>query len=94
MLGVPGVGMALSGANALSAHGVDQANNPGGNLSSGQIGGVGLGKGADTDPGTSSGGDSQHSALGMLHPYMGNRSPYGMLNPFFPQGNPMMMRQR
>ncbi len=51
---LPGVGPALTGlslGNTLSAHGVDQPSNPGGNLSSGQTGGVGMGLGATTDPG-------------------------------------------
>jgi hypothetical protein len=69
---IPGIGQAISGANlagratgvgtlgdALADHGVDQAGNPGGNM-----GGSGPGMtGSDSDPGSSSGGDSQRGAF-------------------------------
>ena len=67
---LPGVGPAISLTSmidTLSAHGVDQANNPGGNLSSGQTGGVGMGMGAQTDPGAGgpgAGGSATGDILG------------------------------
>ncbi len=73
MLGVPGLGMGLSAVNAMSAHGVDDPSNPGGNISSGAIGGVGMGMGATSSPGganvggvgSSPGGPGGANALGL-----------------------------
>jgi hypothetical protein len=62
-LGVPGaIAGVLAGVDAMTAHGTDQTDNPGGNKSAAETGGVGQGKGAGTDPGGSKGGSgSEHS---------------------------------
>lgn len=52
---LPG-GMVAQAVDSMTAHGVDQSNNPGGNVSAANSGGVGMGQGASTDPGSSSGG--------------------------------------
>src|SRR5258708_5217101 len=62
---LPG-GTTLQGVDALSAHGVDSPSNPGGNVSASATGGVGMGKGGETDPGSN--GPGAAGAGGSLSP--------------------------
>jgi hypothetical protein len=69
-LAAPGFGTAIgalsTGAN-MAMHGVDAQNNPGGNVSAANTGGVGTGIGSGTDPGTSAmGGQTVGQNAGTL----------------------------
>lgn len=74
LIGVPNFAGIASTVNSMSKHGVDQPSNPGGNISS-DNGGIGMGKGGATDPGSNgpgpagSGGSMGGNINGM--PYFG-----------------------